>query len=163
MNGTKTIFDRLDLDIIAHLQEDGRKPFREIALDTGVTEKTVRLRVNQLRESNVLQIVGVVNPIEFGLQVGALVQLSVEESHMTGCVERLREMIPVRFVTVTSGEYQLLLQVIMKSYHDVSRFIQHDLAELPGLRRTNTIIQLEVLKNEFRLVRDELIDFTGIK
>jgi len=163
MNGTKTIFDRLDLDIIAHLQEDGRKPFREIALDTGVTEKTVRLRVNQLRESNVLQIVGVVNPIEFGLQVGALVQLSVEESHMTGCIERLREMIPVRFVTVTSGEYQLLLQVIMKSYHDVSRFIQHDLAELPGLRRTNTIIQLEVLKNEFRMVRDELIDFTGIK
>lgn len=158
MNGAKALsFDKLDLEIIEHLQEDGRKSFREIASEIGVTERTVRLRVNQLRENNVLQIVGVINPIEFGLQVGAVIQLSIAEEHLQTCIDLLQEMTAVRFVTLTSGEYQLLIQVIMKSYHDLAKFIRSEMSHLPGVRSTNSSIQLEVLKNDFRLVREELM------
>jgi hypothetical protein len=37
---------QLDRDIIAHLQEDGRRAIVTIARETGVTEKTVRAHVN---------------------------------------------------------------------------------------------------------------------
>jgi Lrp/AsnC family transcriptional regulator for asnA, asnC and gidA len=157
MSGHKSVFDNLDLEIISHLQDDGRKSFREIAEQVGVTERTIRLRVAQLRETDVLQIVGVVNPIEFGLQVSGIVQLSVEEAKLEECIALLRDIVQVRFITLTSGEFQLLAQVIAKSYQDLSRFMREDLARLPGIRKTNTTVQLEVLKNDFRLVRKELI------
>ena len=49
----------LDKRIIEHLQEDGRRPFTQIADDLGVSEAAVRARTNRLVERGILQIVGV--------------------------------------------------------------------------------------------------------
>ena len=40
----------LDKRIIEHLQEDGRRPFTQIAADLGVSEAAVRARTNRLIE-----------------------------------------------------------------------------------------------------------------
>ncbi len=153
MNDYLDELDELDLKIIAHLQEDGRKSFSVIAEDVGVTERTVRLRVAQLRERKILQIVGVVNPIKLGLQVVAIIQLAVQEAELTNCVEQLRTMEEVRFITMTSGEYQLLIQVVHRSYEDLVVFLQSKLNMLNGVRRTNTMMELQVFKNDFHFAR----------
>ena len=49
----------LDKRIIEHLQEDGRRPFTQIATALGVSEAAVRARTNRLVERGILQIVGV--------------------------------------------------------------------------------------------------------
>jgi len=48
----------LDKRIIEHLQEDGRRPFTQIAAALGVSEAAVRARTNRLVERGFLQIVG---------------------------------------------------------------------------------------------------------
>ena len=50
--------DRLDLRILRHLSEDGRRSFQEIANDVGVSYGTVRNRYLKMRERNGLRIVG---------------------------------------------------------------------------------------------------------
>lgn len=159
MNDYLDELDELDLKIIAHLQEDGRKSFSVIAEDVGVTERTVRLRVAQLRERKILQIVGVVNPIKLGLQVVAIIQLAVQEAELTNCVEQLRTMEEVRFITMTSGEYQLLIQVVHRSYEDLVVFLQSKLNMLNGVRRTNTMMELQVFKNDFHFARSAGLAF----
>ena len=57
----------LDKRIIEHLQEDGRRPFTQIAADLGVSEAAVRARTNRLIEKGILQIVGVTDPLKLGL------------------------------------------------------------------------------------------------
>ena len=49
----------LDKRIIEHLQQDGRRPFTQIAADLGVSEAAVRARTNRLVERGILQVVGV--------------------------------------------------------------------------------------------------------
>ncbi|QQE80170.1 Lrp/AsnC family transcriptional regulator [Alicyclobacillus sp. SO9] len=146
--------DELDLKIISHLQEDGRRSFREIADDVGVAERTVRLRVAQLREHNVLQIVGVVNPIKAGLQFVTIIQLSILGPQLEACIQALQKAPQIRFITLTSGEYQLLIQVVTKSHRHFLEVESNILRQIDGIRKMNVIVEMDVLKNEFRLVRD---------
>src|SRR3954470_18232152 len=58
--------DALDRRIIEALQANGRESFRRIAGELGVSEATVRARYARLSEANVLQVVGVTNPLGLG-------------------------------------------------------------------------------------------------
>ena len=56
----------LNWRIVELLQEDGRMPFSTIAEKTGVSEGTIRNRVNQLRADNVMAVTASVSPEAFG-------------------------------------------------------------------------------------------------
>jgi Lrp/AsnC family transcriptional regulator, regulator for asnA, asnC and gidA len=146
--------DEIDLKIISHLQQDGRKTFKEIAQDIGVTERTVRLRVTQLRESGIVSILGIVNPIKVGLKLIAAIQISVLQNSMEQCIEELRALDEVRFIALTSGEYHLLIEVCSRSHEELGDCIEKKLNYVTGIQKTNIMMELKILKNEFRFVRD---------
>ncbi|MFB5189730.1 Lrp/AsnC family transcriptional regulator [Alicyclobacillus fastidiosus] len=145
--------DEVDLNIIKFLQEDGRMSYREIADQIGVAERTVRLRVAQLRNNDILQIVGVVNPIQVGLKMVAAIQISVAPQQLNTCIETLQEMPEVRFVALTSGEYHLMVEVVSRSHEELGDFIQNRLNRITGVEKTNVIMELKILKNQFKFVR----------
>ena len=60
--------DETDVAILTALQEDGRRPFTEIARALGLSEGTVRQRVARLQRLGIVQIVGVVNPSRLGMR-----------------------------------------------------------------------------------------------
>lgn len=60
--------DDTDVAIITALQEDGRRPFTEIARSLGLSEGTVRQRVGRLQRLGIVQIVGVINPSRLGMR-----------------------------------------------------------------------------------------------
>ena len=55
--------DDLNISIIRHLRE-GRKSYKVIAEDLGVSENTVRSRVSKLEEEGVLEISGLVEVVD---------------------------------------------------------------------------------------------------
>lgn len=145
--------DALDIGIIRALQEDGRKPFTEIADTLGVSERTIRVRVTQLKESNVLQIIGIVNPITIGLKLVAMIQISAHENQLEKCIEKLTMMDEVRFVTLTSGEYHLVIEVISRSHDEFSEFVTGKLNKLQEVRSTNITMELKIVKNSFKFLK----------
>jgi Lrp/AsnC family transcriptional regulator, regulator for asnA, asnC and gidA len=58
--------DALDQGIIEALQANGRESFRAIAARLGVSEATVRARYGRLCDDDILQVVGVTNPLGLG-------------------------------------------------------------------------------------------------
>ena len=73
----------LDKRIIEHLQEDGRRPFTQIASDLGVSEAAVRARTGRLIEKGILQVVGVTDPLKLGFQQMAMIGIKCEATHST--------------------------------------------------------------------------------
>ena len=72
--------DDTNKEIVKHLK-DGRKAFSAIADELGITENTVRSRVNKLMEEGILSISGLVDP-EYvpGLQIVIMgIKLSTRE------------------------------------------------------------------------------------
>ncbi|WP_106496428.1 Lrp/AsnC family transcriptional regulator [Lentibacillus sp. Marseille-P4043] len=140
--------DELDQKLIQLLSVDGRMSFRKLAEELNVTEKTVRLRYKNLRDSNTLDVVGVVNPIALGLKAGAIIQLKVHPQTINQVIEELGEMKEIRYVTLTSGEYPLLVQINVADQEAITKTVLK-ITDLDQVTDINTIVQLQIYKNTF--------------
>jgi Lrp/AsnC family transcriptional regulator for asnA, asnC and gidA len=99
----------LDKRVIEHLQQDGRRPFTQIAADLGVSEAAVRARTNRLVERGILQIVGVADPEALGFQQ-ALIGIRCEPGKLLEVAEALASMPEVDYVVVTAGRFDVLIE-----------------------------------------------------
>lgn len=145
--------DDLDYGIARALQENARLPFTQIAKDLGVTEKTVRMRVQQMQDEGVLSLVGIVNPLKAGLTVQTLIQIAVEAGKLDDVVAELQEIYEVRLVVLTTGDYQLMIQVLNHNYKELSQFLMNKLNRIRGISKVNVINELKVLKSRFKFIR----------
>ncbi|WP_246943125.1 Lrp/AsnC family transcriptional regulator [Bacillus pinisoli] len=148
MNGQ---IDELDRGIIRCLSKDGRMSFTEIATQLNVTEKTIRSRYKNLIDHEILQVVGVVNPTAIGVKAGAIIELMVELMALEQVIEGLRNLREVRFITTTSGKYQIMTQIAVPSQDDLSSSFKR-IRDIPGIIEMNSIIQLNVYKNTFQYI-----------
>ncbi|WP_126429117.1 Lrp/AsnC family transcriptional regulator [Brevibacillus marinus] len=145
--------DDIDYGIVRALQENARLPFTTIAKELGVTEKTVRMRVQQMQEQGILSLVGVVNPVKAGLNVQSLVQIAVEANKLDQVVADLNATVEVRLIVLTSGEYQLITQVLVRDYDELAEFLMKKLNVIPGIVRVNVINELKILKSKHKFIR----------
>ncbi|HLO11652.1 MAG TPA: Lrp/AsnC family transcriptional regulator [Pseudoneobacillus sp.] len=140
--------DDLDKGIIKYLSKDGRMSFTEIASNLDVTEKTVRTRYKNLLEQELLVVVGVLNPVAIGIKAGAIIQLKVQLPLVDQVIEDLKKLKEIRFITSTSGKYQLIIQVNVPTQDDLSACFKK-IQSINGIVEMNSTIQLEVYKNTF--------------
>ena len=69
--------DEMDETIIALLEEDGRRSYGDIGRAVGLSEAAARQRVNRLRESGLIRIVAISDPLRLGRAVVATVGIRV--------------------------------------------------------------------------------------
>jgi Lrp/AsnC family transcriptional regulator, regulator for asnA, asnC and gidA len=145
--------DDIDYGIIRALQGNARLPFTQIAKDLGVTEKTIRMRVQQLQDEGALSLVGIVNPVKAGFHVQAMIQVAVDAEKLDDVVAALTETVEIRLIVLTSGEYQLFTQVLVTSNEELSQFLLKKLHKIPGISKTNVINELKILKSKYNFIR----------
>lgn len=138
--------DELDRGILKYLSKDGRTSFTDIAAGVNVSEKTVRMRYKNLLDNGVMEVVSVVNPRALGIKSGAIIQLKVTSQSLDKAIEALKEFREVRYITLTTGPYSLLLQIAVAGQDDITAVVRR-INELPYVTEMNTIIQLDVYKN----------------
>lgn len=144
--------DELDHGIIKYMAEDGRISFAELSKNLQVTEKTIRLRYKNLLEKEILGVVGIVNPIAVGLKAGAIIQMKVKSRSIAKVIEGLKRIPAIRYITVTSGEYPLLVQITVKDQEKITEVV-YAINDIEEVTAVNTIIQLDVFKNTFEYIR----------
>ncbi len=142
--------DEIDLGIIAQLQYDGRKPYTQIAEELGVTEATVRRRVNEMIRAGILQVVGIVEPFQLGIQAPAIIGVSVQPALLNQAAEQIAEFDEVSYLLMTSGGFDLLVEVMCRDMDDLARFISERLGQVPGVQRTETFLILHTYKLSYR-------------
>ena len=141
--------DPLDVEIIRALQHDGRTPYSTMAERFGVAEGTIRKRVVRLQADGYMRIVGVANPFKVGMDVVAIIGLNVARQRMTEALRRLRSLDAVRYIAITTGTFDYIIEVVLPSTQDLLRFLVVDLARVPGLNRTETSLVLEIPKQSY--------------
>jgi Lrp/AsnC family transcriptional regulator for asnA, asnC and gidA len=126
--GTERADDDTELNwrIISLLQEDGRMPFSVIAERVGVSEGTVRNRVKQLRDDNVMQITAQVLPEAFGYNWNSVVFIKLRSSESIDAVAHRLAAIPeVYYVVHMTGPHDLAIT----SFHRDREHFREFLAE----------------------------------
>jgi Lrp/AsnC family transcriptional regulator, regulator for asnA, asnC and gidA len=142
--------DRLDKQIIIALEEDGRRPYRDIARDLGTPEATIRSRVNRLRSSGLIHITAVGDPQKLGVSVNAISLIRVKPGTTKETAERLSSFPNVRFVGISFGSADIIIQTLHASVQELHEFISlHVPKAIPAVTATETFQLADVLKSSW--------------
>jgi Lrp/AsnC family transcriptional regulator for asnA, asnC and gidA len=132
--------DKVALDgpgalLIEALQRDGRRSYRDLAQEVGLSEAAVRNRVQRLLDSGIINIVAVTDPSQLGFARQALVGVRVTH-RIHDVAEALRVMEDVCYVVVVSGRYDLIAEVVCESD-------DHMIEALERIRSTECVSSIE--------------------
>ncbi|TES93451.1 MAG: Lrp/AsnC family transcriptional regulator [Desulfobacteraceae bacterium] len=131
--------DETNLAIIKHLRQ-GRRSFKKISEDLGITENTVRARVNKLTEEGILEISGLVDfesiPGHRVVMVGVklatmnLVKKGKEFSKLKGVVS----------VSVVTGRFDLILIVLINEDFGLLEFYTEEVSRIKMVQSVETFV-----------------------
>jgi Lrp/AsnC family transcriptional regulator for asnA, asnC and gidA len=138
--------DELDITIMKHLEEDGRKSYSDIAEDLGVAVSTVSARVGKLIERNVLVINAVLNPHVVGFEAPAILSMSIDPGLYDQVVDVILEFPEVNFASMTSGEHNLIVDVFCRDANHLSELLTQRLYKVNGVQDIKVTFQLQRLK-----------------
>jgi Lrp/AsnC family transcriptional regulator, regulator for asnA, asnC and gidA len=138
--------DRLDVAILAQLQDDGRRSFTRIARQLGVSVGTVRNRVARLKRDGTLHVIGRADPHRVGLTTPANVHLAIRPPHrLAEAAEAVARMPEVSYVAILTGEMNLELDVMCRDLDHLTEVVTR-LHAVPGVADTRVDVVLDVVK-----------------
>jgi Lrp/AsnC family transcriptional regulator for asnA, asnC and gidA len=138
--------DDLDFAILAHLQEDGRKSFTNIAKDLGTAVGTIRNRLARMLEEGTLKIFGRVNPYRVGFNSPATILITVEPSLIEEAIDEISNFPEVSYLSLLTGEFDLMVDVMCRDSDHLSDFLLHRLPKVKGVKDYRTSIILRIVK-----------------
>lgn len=141
--------DELDRAIISELQQDGRRPFREIARNLGAAEATIRFRAGRLQETGVMSITAFAHPQKLGRGQLATVFLRTSAAAREPLAAELAGWSEVMYLSSLAGHFDLMLQVVVEDTTQLHELVGGRLARLDGVLETETLVELEIHKAHY--------------
>lgn len=131
----------VDRRILAFLKEDGRMPSSQMARRMrGVSERSVRYRIDRMRKSGVLRISAIVNPQALGYTIVGDVLIDVAPGSLQQVAAHLVELQEVSYVAGTVGDGDLNVQVYARDTEELVRVTNEVIGVIPGVTRVRTVL-----------------------
>jgi len=145
---TPTALDDTNRAIIEALQRDGRRAYGAIAEEVGLSEAAVRRRVQRLRESGVIQIVAVTDPLQMGFTRQAMVGIKVE-GDVRQVSAKVASLDVVDYVVMCAGSFDLLAELVCEDDEQLLKILNDSIRSIPGVRATETFMYLKLEKQTY--------------
>ena len=140
--------DHADKALVELLQTDGRMSYTRLAASVGLSEAAVRQRVQRLIESNVVQIVGVTDPLRLGFRRQAMVGVKTE-GDIAAIADHLAAIPEVDYVVFVAGSYDLLFEIVCEDDDHLLAILNDKVRSIPGVRTTDTYTYLRLHKQTY--------------
>ena len=142
--------DRIDKNILRHLQRDGRLTNAELAAAVNVSPATCHRRTARLfEERHITTVMGHVNPASVDLgtlvMVGVVLDRSTPDSFAAfeKAVSGMKELLDCHLV---AGDFDYLLKIRVSDMSDFNVMHNKMLIALPGVRQIRTFFVLKEIK-----------------
>ena len=135
--------DELDWKIINILRE-GNETNNMLARELNISEGTVRQRIKKLKESGVLNVRGLINPEILSNQQLAVIAVNVSKSSQLE--KKAKEIVGldnVLNVSMTSGRFDLLVEVLVDSNKGLVKFLTEELSTVEDITTTESFLMLK--------------------
>jgi len=144
--------DRIDREILAELQADGRLTVTELADRVRLTPGPCHRRLRELERSGIITgYRAVVNPAAIGLGFEALVQITLDRGDagtVASFEAAVSELPQIRQAERLFGDPDYLLRVVARDLDSFAALRDQELATLPGVHRlTSTIVMKRIIEN----------------
>jgi Lrp/AsnC family transcriptional regulator for asnA, asnC and gidA len=146
--------DKRDWQLLSILMKEYPIAYVDVASRLGVSESTVRRRIEALTEAEVLQFVPLLSPEKIGLTTQVIIGLDVELGKVRSVEEALVASPRVQYMAYVTGRYDLILTAYFSSEDELLEFLTHQLPEIEGIRNAETLKALKVIKRSWHLLPD---------
>jgi DNA-binding Lrp family transcriptional regulator len=145
----KSSLDPLDYQIIQILHRDARASATEISRRTKTNERTVRKRIERLVQDGIVRLTAVINPLPLGFVTAVDVFAEVDPDIEDQILAQLLDMPEVNYLAYGLGTNEISIQARFKDNHEIRNFIQHRLADIPGLTVTRYTLVPSILRDAY--------------
>ena len=147
--------DHYDTAILDELQKDGRRSIVELAERVGLSGTPCARRVKLMEQAGIIQgYTAIIDPPRLGLKMQAFVQVKLER-HTEENVEKFRRSVEIMEEIVSchamTGEYDLLLQVVVEDLASLSNVVLKKLLKISFVRDVHSSIVLNTFKQSTRV------------
>ena len=130
--------DSVDLAIVGSLQEQGRTTNAHIARLLGVSEPTVRKRIDRLVADEIIKLVAVLNPRKTGYATDVLIGIRVEPGNLLTVGEALSRREEVVYLGYTTGRHDILVEMLFRDDEALFEFLYQQLPAVGSIVSTET-------------------------
>ena len=135
-----------DEPLLAELARDGRASHAALAAAIHWHESTVRRRMDELRRAGLLHFEVDIESGVYGMNVQAILWLSVEPSRLDEAGRALAGHLEVPFAAATTGPTNLFVSALFRDTQHLYEYLTGPLARLPGVRSVQTAPVIRTLK-----------------
>ncbi|MGW6142474.1 Lrp/AsnC family transcriptional regulator [Streptomyces sp. NPDC055140] len=146
-----TRWDSLDARLLELLSMDGRMSLRDLSAASDASLSTVRRRMQSLLASRLMLRCDLARPLS-GWPLSAMYFASVPGQHLEETSQVLAGLREVRSCAITAGPHNLVVDVWLRTLHDVHAFEAHVSRRLPRLAVTDRSVVLRTVKHMGRLL-----------
>ncbi len=140
--------DDCDYDLIVDLQKDARTSDAHLARKLGVGSATVRRRIKRLVSQGIITIETVSNPAKVGYPMTVNIGMQVDLARLDDALASIKAMPRVQYIALVTGRFDLFLWATFRSADALSDFLRHEMATVPGVLHTETLVNMEILKRD---------------
>lgn len=145
----KPKIDKLDAGIIALLQEDGRMPYVKIAKSLGISETTVRTRVQRLIDERIVQIVAVGDPFKLGFGMVGTFKIQIDPRKVASVIQALKNIKEIWYIALATGSEHIDTEFNTTSLEDLRVLLYEKLNTIDGILKIDTSILMSYEKRDY--------------
>jgi DNA-binding Lrp family transcriptional regulator len=136
----------IDARIVAAVQADARASYAQLATMVDVSESTIMRRLQRLRSSGQLTVIGVLDAQRCGFGQPVLVQLRTEPHRTLDVAKTVAARADVRFLTIVSGRSDIICELIVRDRRHLATTLLQEFAHIDGITSTSTAAVLRTYK-----------------
>lgn len=147
--------DATDLALMARLQ-NGIQKTADLAAGLGISKATVIRRIRRLEKTGIIRFAAEIDPIALGYKGAASIYMKFDPAHVKEAARMIASYRNIRYVGIMAGRYDVVAWILFRELGDLRHFLTEELVMVPGLRETETMINLKLVKYSYRLLPDHL-------
>ena len=145
-------FDLTDQQIAEQLKLNGRATPRQIADVLGLNDAVVRDRLTRLEANDLLRVTLMLDHRVEGFSLLAAVGIVATGRLSREVGEELARNPRISIVMLTSGEFDLELQIFARDLDDLDSFIENQISSVSGVSRIAVAIAREIKRYDYHWV-----------
>lgn len=136
--------DEIDRSLIKLLSANSRQKYGELARIVGLTQTTVKNRIDRLESEGVIRRYSIdVDPRKLGFSAVAHVALSLEPLNFFNVLEGVSKISGIRSLSTCAGEHPIIFEVWKEDGAALAKFLRENVAVIPGILKISADIVTE--------------------
>ncbi|MFA4836076.1 MAG: winged helix-turn-helix transcriptional regulator [Dehalococcoidia bacterium] len=150
---TQRSIDQSTLDLIKELELNPRESIANLARKTRMSSISVTRKLQALLDDNILKIVTVIDPFQFGFGVHTMILVRAQLGAINSVADILVTNTRIPKLLITTGPFNIAFWAMFQNLTEMSYFLTMEIGNIPGIIDYETLIQVEHLKRASQLGR----------